>query len=245
MSSLKIKYIIASALQLVCIVFWFIPACTIVTSFRRNIAGEVIDIYTETNSLVNFFEGAEFLAVISIVGLILSLVLLVLPVIKSTETKKRRLIYSKISAVYSLFLLLASFFFPYFESTQYYDVGSEFEFGIGGILFVIFNIALFVFLFVISSESKKLQLTLNLSNVNNNAPQGQNPTSGHINNPTNVNNHYKSNVNNGNTPYVKSTDNINKNPVMTTQTQNFKFCASCGNKVVSTAQFCNKCGSKF
>lgn len=160
MNSLKKKYITASVLQFICIILWFIPLCTMVKSYTENFLGEIVDVTTENCSMIDFLNGEEAWLICSIIGLIFSLFLLILPVVKSTENKKRRLIYSKISVIYSLVMMLTSYYFPYSRLTEYLDIGDYFKFGFGGIIFIIFNVTLFVILIKISLESKKANMYL-------------------------------------------------------------------------------------
>ncbi|MBQ8575750.1 MAG: hypothetical protein IJ447_06885 [Clostridia bacterium] len=157
MNKLKKMYTAAGILQLICAVLWFVPSCSVVSSYTQNMLGEVSNVNASVFSLSSFFKGAEFLLVASMCGLALSIALMILPVFKSTEEKRRRLIFSKISAMYSLVMFLFFFFFSSSQTNQYVDLGVKTEMKFGGVLLIIVSALLIVLLFKISSETKKIK----------------------------------------------------------------------------------------
>ena len=101
MKNIKNIYLITGALEALIAALWFVPSYLGVGSIQKNMLGEVTRVNIKNFSV---FDCAEIssTAIASIIGVGISLILLIFPVIRGTYEKRHRMIYSKITAIYSL-----------------------------------------------------------------------------------------------------------------------------------------------
>lgn len=155
MKNIKNIYLITGALEALIAALWFVPSYLGVGSIQKNMLGEVTRVNIKNFSV---FDCAEIssTAIASIIGVGISLILLIFPVIRGTYEKRHRMIYPKITAIYSAVLYIIIYISACSDARNYADIGGKASMKFGGVVFVILNIALLIQLFMISVKTKQL-----------------------------------------------------------------------------------------
>lgn len=155
MKNIKNIYLITGALEALIAALWFVPSYLGVGSIQKNMLGEVTRVNIKNFSV---FDCAEIssTAIASVIGVGISLILLIFPVIRGTYEKRHRMIYPKITAIYSLGVFFAGYGFVRAAAHEYANVGGRWSLLFGGYAFIVLNVALLVLLFVISTKTKRI-----------------------------------------------------------------------------------------
>ncbi|MDD6275816.1 MAG: hypothetical protein PUB20_03205 [Clostridia bacterium] len=165
MKNIKNLYIIAAILQIISAVLWFVPSFDGVKYIMSNSLGEVTGVSIRDYTLFEYFDDMRFISVASIIGMALSCILLLIPIFKKTCEKRHRLIYSKITAIYSLVIFCAAFYSIYDGSMEYSYIGGKSDIFFGGIALIAVSVAFLALLFVISIQTNKLSKQAKLQNI--------------------------------------------------------------------------------
>ncbi|MEE0444047.1 MAG: hypothetical protein UDC79_07610 [Acutalibacteraceae bacterium] len=97
-----------------------------------------------------------FISIASLIGVAVSLFLIVSPIIRDKCEERHKMIYPKITAIYSAVLYTIIYISACSDARNYADIGGKASMKFGGVVFVILNIALLIQLFMISVRTKQL-----------------------------------------------------------------------------------------
>lgn len=156
MKSIKYTYITAAALEVLTVIFWFVPSFSTVKSVSHYVLEDTMHVNLGDYSLFSYFSDMVFIPIASLIGVAVSLFLIVSPIIRDKCEERHKMIYPKITAIYSAVLYIIIYISACSDARNYADIGGKASMKFGGVVFVILNIALLIQLFMISVKTKQL-----------------------------------------------------------------------------------------
>lgn len=156
MKNIKYTYITAAALEVLTVIFWFVPSFSTVKSVSHYVLEDTMHVNLEDYSLFGYFSDMIFISIASLIGVAVSLFLIVSPIIHDKCEERHKMIYPKITAIYSAVLYIIIYISACSDARNYADIGGKASMKFGGVVFVILNIALLIQLFMISVRTKQL-----------------------------------------------------------------------------------------
>lgn len=156
MKNIKYKYITAAALEVLTVIFWFVPSFSTVKSVSHYVLEDTMYVNLGDYSLFGYFSDMIFISIASLIGVAVSLFLIVSPIIRDKCEERHKMIYPKITAIYSAVLYIIIYISACSDARNYADIGGKASMKFGGVVFVILNIALLIQLFMISVRTKQL-----------------------------------------------------------------------------------------
>lgn len=156
MKNIKYTYITAAALEVLTVIFWFVPSFSTVKSVSHYVLEDTMHINLGDYSLFSYFSDMVFIPIASLIGVAVSLFLIVSPIIRDKCEERHKMIYPKITAIYSAVLYIIIYISACSDARNYADIGGKASMKFGGVVFVILNIALLIQLFMISVRTKQL-----------------------------------------------------------------------------------------
>mgnify|MGYP000021289332 FL=1 len=156
MKNIKYTYITAAALEVLTVIFWFVPSFSTVKSVSHYVLEDTMHVNLGDYSLFSYFSDMVFIPIASLIGVAVSLFLIVSPIIRDKCEERHKMIYPKITAIYSAVLYIIIYISACSDARNYADIGGKASMKFGGVVFVILNIALLIQLFMISVKTKQL-----------------------------------------------------------------------------------------
>lgn len=156
MKNIKYTYITAAALEVLTVIFWFVPSFSTVKSVSHYVLEDTMHVNLGDYSLFSYFSDMVFIPIASLIGVAVSLFLIVSPIIRDKCEDRHKMIYPKITAIYSAVLYIIIYISACSDARNYADIGGKASMKFGGVVFVILNIALLIQLFMISVKTKQL-----------------------------------------------------------------------------------------
>lgn len=156
MKNIKYTYITAAALEVLTVIFWFVPSFSTVKSVSHYVLEDTMHVNLGDYSLFGYFSDMIFISIASLIGVAVSLFLIVSPIIRDKCEEHHKMIYPKITAIYSAVLYIIIYISACSDARNYADIGGKASMKFGGVVFVILNIALLIQLFMISVKTKQL-----------------------------------------------------------------------------------------
>lgn len=156
MKNIKYTYITAAALEVLTVIFWFVPSFSTVKSVSHYVLEDTMHVNLGDYSLFSYFSDMVFIPIASLIGVAVSLFLIVSPIIRDKCEERHKMIYPKITAIYSAVLYIIIYISACSDARNYADIGGKASMKFGGVVFVILNIALLIQLFMISVRTKQL-----------------------------------------------------------------------------------------
>ncbi len=156
MKNIKYTYITAAALEVLTVIFWFVPSFSTVKSVSHYVLEDTMHVNLGDYSLFGYFSDMIFISIASLIGVAVSLFLIVSPIIRDKCEERHKMIYPKITAIYSAVLYIIIYISACSDARNYADIGGKASMKFGGVVFVILNIALLIQLFMISVRTKQL-----------------------------------------------------------------------------------------
>lgn len=174
MKNIKYTYIVTAALEVLTAIFWFVPSFSTVKSVRHYILTDTKSISLGDYSLFGYLSSLKVIAIASMIGVAISLFLIVFPIIRCKCEERHRMIYPKITAIYSVAMYIFIYISACADARDYADIGGKASMKFGGVVFIILNIALLVQLFMISKRTKKISMSVVQNATNDSADFVQN-----------------------------------------------------------------------
>lgn len=156
MKNIKYTYITAAALEVLTVIFWLVPSFSTVKSISHYVLEDTMHVNLGDFSLFSYFSDMVFIPIASLIGVAVSLFLIVFPIIRDKCEERHKMIYPKITAIYSAVLYIIIYISACSDARNYADIGGKASMKFGGVVFVILNIALLIQLFIISVRTKQL-----------------------------------------------------------------------------------------
>ena len=156
MKNIKYTYITAAALEVLTVIFWLVPSFSTVKSVSHYVLEDTMHVNLGDFSLFSYFSDMVFIPIASLIGVAVSLFLIVFPINRDKCEERHKMIYPKITAIYSAVLYIIIYISACSDARNYADIGGKASMKFGGVVFVILNIALLIQLFMISVRTKQL-----------------------------------------------------------------------------------------
>ena len=156
MKNIKHTYIIAAALEILTVIFWFVPSFSTVKSVMHYVLEDTMHVNLGDYSLFSYLSDMIFIPIASLIGVAVSLFLIVFPIVHGKYEEYHKLIYPKITAFYSVAMYIFAYIAACSDARNYSDIGGKASMKFGGVVFVILNVALLIQLFSISTKTKQL-----------------------------------------------------------------------------------------